>query len=353
MMGKRVLFICNTAYQLFTIVQLRLTEYKSDNVDIVLSNQFSNSARIVDNVKKSELFRHVLHIENRKQDFSSRIAETLHNVKILRKLRKHLGQIDEVCFSNISVFTILFLRFYQKKAPKVCIFEDGFVTYSKAFEEMDQATIFSKLLLPKGVLNRTSKLWLFSPELLDWQKKNIAVCKIKPVDKNDKSIVDIFNRIFGYETNVDRYDKPYLFMEESFFADGYSVDDLKIVKGIADKVGKENLMVKLHPRNSENRFEALGIKTNSSFAIPWELIVLNQNFENYTLISISSSSILQPFLLFGMPIKCYALLGTLGQRPGNMNGTLGDYMESLFSRFPNVCICPNNLEDFYEMIRTE
>jgi len=352
-MNRHIVFICNTAYQLFTVVQLRMSEYSQDNVDIIMSDQFSSSRTIADNMIKSGLFGQVLYVENKKQTFSSRLKETLHDIKLISQLRRKLGKIDELCFSNISVFTILFTRFYQCKTPDISIFEDGFVTYSKAFENMDRATVFSRVLLPKGILGKTSRLWLFSPELLDWQKDNITVSKIAPIDKRDNKIVATLNSIFGYDSDGDKYDKKFLFMEESFFADKYPVNDEEIVKGIAEIVGEENLMVKLHPRNSENRFAPLGIKTNTTFGTPWELIALNQDLQNCTLISISSSSILQPYLLFGTPMHCYALLNTLEERPGNMKGVLGDFMAGLFARFPNVCACPATMEQFNEMIKTE
>lgn len=350
-MKRHVVFICNTAYQLFAVMQLRMTEYSQENVDIILSNQFSASHLIAENIRKSGLFGRVMYIENKKQTFSSRLKETLHDIKLIKNLRRELGKADEVCFSNISVFTILFTRFYQCKTPKISIFEDGFVTYSKAFENMDRVTVFSRILLPDGILGKASRIWLFSPELLDWHRDNIEVSKIAPIDKLDKKVVGTLNSIFGYDSNGDIYDRKFLFMEESFFADKYPVNDEEIVKGIADVVGRENLMVKLHPRNSENRFAPMGIKTNTTFGTPWELIALNQDIQNCTLISISSSSILQPYLLFGMPLRCYALLKTLNERPGNMKGVLGDFMADLFAKFPDVCVCPETLELFYEQIK--
>jgi len=348
-MNRHVVFICNTAYQLLTAVQLRITAYASDNVDLILSNQFTNSDRIAENVRKSGLFGDVLFVENKKQIFKSRIQETIYDIRAIRNIRRKIGHADELCLSNISVFSILFLRIYQRKLPDCSIFEDGFITYSKAFVRMDRASIISRILLPKGVLGIASKLWLFSPAQLDWHNDSVEVCRIEPIDRNDKTVIGVLNNIFGYDS-ADRYDSKYLFMEESFFADGYPIDDLSIVSRLSDVVGKQNLMVKLHPRNSINRFQELGIKTNTEFSTPWELIVLNQDIQNSTLITISSSSILQPFLIFGLQVKSYALLKTLPERPGNMKGDLGDYMESLFGRFPEVCTCPDTIEGFYRML---
>jgi len=350
-MSKRVLFICNSSYQLLTAVQLRLTYYEQFNADLIISNQFSNAEQIGDNVKSTGLFQHVQFIKNKKQTFSSRIKETIYDWKQILHFRHQLGIYDEVCFSNISVFTILFTRFYQTKHLLVNIFEDGFITYSKAFVAMDRASSIARFLLPQGVLGRTHQLFVFSPQLLDWHKDTIHVYQIPTIQRDNQSTIHLFNTIFGYQDGVDSYDKKYIFMEESFFADKYPVNDMELVHTLAEKVGQENVMVKLHPRNGVNRFAEIGIKTNKVFATPWELIVLNQNIQNCTLVTISSSSILQPYLIFGQPIRSIALLNTLPQRPGNMQGELGDYMARLFARFPNICTCPSTMDEFVQSIK--
>lgn len=56
---------------------------------------------------------------------------------------------------------------------------------------------------------------------------------------------------------------------------GAGVNDVELIEALADKVGKQNMMVKIHPRNPVNRFEKLGYKTNHNTAIPWEVIVMN------------------------------------------------------------------------------
>lgn len=350
-MSKRVLFICNSSYQLLTATQLRLTYYEQFDADLIISNQFSNAEQIGKKAKSTGLFQHVQFIENKKQTFSSRIKETIFDWKQIRKFRRQLGIFDEVCFSNISVFTILFTRFYQTKQLLINIFEDGFITYSKAFLAMDRVSMIARLLLPQGVLGRTNKLFVFTPQLLDWHIDTIHVQPIPTIQRDNKSTIHLLNTIFGYQDGVDTYDKKYIFMEESFFADKYPVNDVEMVQTLAEKVGKGNVMVKLHPRNGVNRFEDMGIKTNKVFSTPWELIVLNQNIQDCTLVTISSSSILQPYLIFGQPIQSIALLNTLSQRPGNMQGELGDYMARLFARFPNICHCPKTMDEFIQSIK--
>lgn len=346
MSNKRVLLISNTAYQLLTGVQMRQKLYPSDRVDLLLSNQMVGGDAVAERAKSGSLFEKVVYIENKKQTFRNRLAETIHDFRVIRHLRKQLGEYDVVCLSNISVFTILFLRFYQRKAFELNIFEDGFVTYCRSFEHSDRASLVSKIINPKGILGNVTHIYLFNPDLLEWHRDNIVPVAIPKFDKSDVATIQALNHIFGYSENGDTYDKPYLFMEESFFADRFPVDDVRLVEMMAEKVGKENVMVKLHPRNPENRFEKLGIKTNRIFSTPWELILLNSNLQNCTLVSISSSSILQPYLLLGLSIKAVSLLKLLPEKPGNMKGELGVFMQSLFDRYNNICVSPATEDEF-------
>lgn len=344
--NKRVLFICNTAYQLMTCVQLRNTVYQSDMADLLLSNQMVNAATLVRKAQECGLFGHVEYIENKKQTFSSRVAETLFNFRAIRNMHDRLGDYDVVCLSNISVFSILFVCFYQRGALQVNIFEDGFVTYSNAFLHMDRASLIAKCLLPQGLLGRATHVFVFNPDLMEWHLPGITPVPIPKFNKKDARTLSALNSIFGVNELVDTYDKPYIFLEESFYADHFPVDDVRLVELLAQKAGRENVMVKLHPRNPENRFAPLGIKTNTNFSVPWELIVLNSELSDCTLVSISSSAILQPYLLLGVPIRAISLLKLLPTKPGNMQGELGGFMQSLFDKYSNICLSPTTEEEF-------
>lgn len=347
---KRILFICNTAYQLMTCVQLRNTVYQCDEADLLLSNQMVDADRLAHRAEACGLFRCVKYIENKKQTFANRLAETLYDFRAVRRLHNSLGDYDVVCLSNISVFSILFVRFYQRAPFELNIFEDGFVTYSYAFAHMDRASVIAKTLLPNGLLGHVTHLYLFSPELLEWHLPNITPMAIPKFSKDDRRTLSALNSIFGVDSLTDRYDKPFLFLEESFFADHFPVDDVRLVEMLAAKVGRDNVMVKLHPRNPENRFSSRGIKTNTNFSIPWELIVLNSEFTNCTLVSISSSAILQPYLLLGAPIKAISLLKLLPTKPGNMKGELGVFMQSLFDKYSNICFSPATEDEFLNVL---
>ena len=101
----------------------------------------------------------------------------------------------------------------------------------------------------------------------------------------------------------DRYDRPVLFFEESYPCDGVEIGDVALMDRVAELVGKENIFVKVHPRNRENRFEQAGYATNRDTAMPWELIVLNSSFERTLFMTVGSSAATNPYTIFGIPAK--------------------------------------------------
>lgn len=54
-------------------------------------------------------------------------------------------------------------------------------------------------------------------------------------------------------------------MEEAFLDDKVPSNDLELFLETAKIVGKENIVVKLHPRNKENRFEKIWNTYNETY----------------------------------------------------------------------------------------
>ena len=361
--NENIIIVCNTVYQIMVAVQLRYYFFQADKVDIVVSNHMSNSLTIAENIRKTHYFDNVIYIKNKKyilkencrfytlRLFFNKIKESLKNYTIIKRQINTGCHYNHLCVSNISIFTILlYFKLAKKHNIRLSIFEDGFATYCNSFKNSDKASFIHKILNPKGMLGAAEQLFLFNPHLLEWnfEAKTIAIPKFS----NDNIIVkQILNKIFQFDTIKDNYSKiKYLFLEESFFADGFKVNDVDIVQKISKKTNINDVFVKLHPRNDTNRFKPLGIKTNVNFEIPWELIILNQDISKVTLITISSSAALTPFLIFNIPVKSISLLKILEKKPGNMNGELGVFMQKIYDTYPNIFLSPTTEKEFLDLL---
>ena len=88
---------------------------------------------------------------------------------------------------------------------------------------------------------------------------------------------------------------------------------------IAEKVGKENIVVKLHPRRNVDRFSDKGIKVSKSTGIPWEAFLLTNDFKDKVVLTISSSAAFSSRLYFDMNIPTIMLYKITGPNPGIVN----------------------------------
>lgn len=361
---ENILMVCNTVYQIMVAVQLRHAFFQKENVHIIISDHMNNSSTIVENVRKSNFFNEVIHIKNKKKRIKQgckfyslkhlfyKIKETINNLKIIKRQINTKSYYTHLCVSNISIFTIL-LRHTLSKKNKIhlSIFEDGFATYCNSFKKSDKASLIHRMLNKRGMLGTAEQLFLFNPYLLEWDFEG-QIIQIPKFSNKNNEVKSILNQIFKFENIKDDYSKiKYLFLEESFFADGFNVNDVEIVQNLVQQVNVNDILVKLHPRNAVNRFASLGIKTNINFEIPWELIILNQDISQITLITISSSSALTPFLIFDLPVKSISLLKMLSQKPGNMNGELGVFMQKIYNTYPDIFLSPENEADFFELLK--
>ncbi len=95
------------------------------------------------------------------------------------------------------------------------------------------------------------------------------------------------------------------------------------------------MMVKIHPRNPMNRFEQLEYKTNQNTAIPWEVIVMNSDdLSDKVLITVASSCILNPIIVFGKKFKAYSLFDCIDHIPPILQSGYWDLVEKYIKNIP-------------------
>ena len=81
-------------------------------------------------------------------------------------------------------------------------------------------------------------------------------------------------------------------MEEAFFDDKIPSNDLELVLRIAEIVGKDQMIIKLHPRNKVNRFQEYGFQTMQHTQVPWEITLMDEDITDKILFTISSIALI-------------------------------------------------------------
>lgn len=354
-----ILFAVNSAFQMITAVQLRLTEFKNEFADIIITDEFAHQEKIAEGVIKSGIFSNVYcvkvkdyHWKNWKFVLCGGIFD--------RELTKRLPHIKDRCydtflFCNYAGFTTCLAAYLRKRNhAELMMFEDGFASYSESWKSriidaIQPTSTTEKILysLRKKSLYYVTKYWVFNPKLIgDWKIK----FSIEKIEKFHADTIDALNKIYQYNQSVDDYrGVKCIFFEESYFADGIDVPDLDIVEMISNIVGKENVMIKIHPRNPYNRFQKLGYKTNQNTEIPWEIIALNHDFSNTVLITIASgSSITSHFVSDTSALKSMLLYDMKEMDRSKLTPTL-EVFEKI-CKSDDYFIFPSDFEDLKRII---
>lgn len=301
-----ILFICNTYMQLITALQIKYTLMKDVNADLMLSDHSLRSEEICKQMEKYHIFHRVKNIQTKKIMYEQgKLADI---IDIVALSLGHSGRfktilLDGAVYKQIFYFNqhdLVPLCVYDESLrhgvhPSCACFEEGIFSYADmpvfwVTGRMGAIRSLRRVLHKDNIFDRTEHFYCFYPEIFP---EHQGVCHPIPrLDRKNKTFLQMINTIFGYRPDQDVYPQKYIFFATSSDVDKKFVGETELVKQIADLVGKENLLVKMHPRDSRDVYEKYGISVSRNSAIPWELIQLNHDFSNHVFLTTSSGSVL-------------------------------------------------------------
>lgn len=351
-MGK-IIALCSTPYQIMCALRIAEEKYVGASLDILLTDTISN----VDNVYKKmseESAIHKVYLWNAKGRICfnrlQKVTYAFLGAEMAKRKLKEFDKLEDVydvyLFANLSPVAMCLGDILRKENPKieVAMYEDGFSTYSSYtgnFYKNKKQKVLKKFFFT------ANKLYLFHPEILEW-KPEFEVQKITPVFKGET--LKLINRIFEYDSLEDDYKKKVIFFEESYAGDGRPVDDVEMLDVIAQEIGKENIIVKIHPRNPINRFAQKGYITNKNRSIPWEVILINEKFEDTVFVTMASNAAMNPFFLFGKTNKAI-LLYKCTKMPESMYPSIVEFDDRLCSQYPEIFVIPESMDELKDVLK--
>lgn len=335
----KILAVCNTPYQIICVYNIKKSLLCHDSMDVIVSNHIKNGFELFQSAQSVSAFSNVFYIES--FDFCrgrNQYAE-------VRNFRKHnfakiTAQEDEL-FQKCGIddkYDVLLVCNWDRLANvlyrniakhntsiRVHGFEDGYSTYLKIQgdwiagcngSEVDK--IYQRIS-GKGIeaISRLEVLYLYHPERLLWDGPFEKI-KIPQEVLTDTETIRDLNLLFGYDESLSQIEQPIIFFEECFRTENVPCGDVALLELISEWVGKENIIVKPHPRIYDSVYKRLGYKTIERTQVPWEIMVLNKPYLAEKLwLSISSGSIMTPNDLFGIKTKSVILKPLLyGTFPG-------------------------------------
>lgn len=289
------LFICNTYMQLIMAVHIKLTMFKEDVVDIWLTDSSKGAKNVSDRLSKHNLFRNVKYItwcsDVKKQTIKEKVKAVIRYNFFPVKEIEDMDCYDEILFYNPNIQILQICDYYDKIGHKTIWsrFDEGILSYNTELQGGKTVSISRNL---RRHVSRTdpfsdvSRYYCLFPSFKE-TNCGCETIKVPSIEKDIESLKNILNDIFDY--TPERLPK-YVFFASSSDIDGHPFGETEFVIKLAEHVGKENFMVKMHPRDFRKNYQEAGLQVMHNSQVPWEIMQLNLKAEDLHLLTIHSGS---------------------------------------------------------------
>lgn len=351
---KKVLFGTDSYFQLMTAINLRTTVYKDWYADIIVYGSVPSADKIADRLRETNVFDHVYMADtsltrcgkkySKREKLPKYFVYLYSLIAPSNVLKNAIGAkltmpYDEFVLNSYGALpeTIFNVCYRNNKNIKVKRIEDGFVSYftefgSKKGQLRQILESFSDQILgDKDIKKYIDGYYFVEPELVI-AKLPYPVIRSPKFSRTNKELVRVLNHVFNYDNSLKFDKKIYLFEDGSLFFMN-SDEEVDIVNELKSVVDPANFIVKMHPRRKENRFSKLGVDVMAKSSIPWEVIQLNNHFDNCIFMTVASSVVFSSDIYFGDNCHKILLFKCLKNPPALVNENFKKYLELYLAKF--------------------
>lgn len=301
---KKVLIFANTYYQLILAMQMKFTIFADDYVSLVLSDHSANAESVFERLFRQNFFEECVFIKSKniiqsrgpfekiKEIFQMGFCKG-NNYGFYLKDLKSLDY-DEVLFYNLEIDTygVFSILSEHNKSIQYSSYEEGVLSYENIFYDSFKFKVIRSLRKLSGkpnILDKYQKFYCVYPELY---KGFLKAIPIPALSYNNLRLKEILADIFQIKMDVDYSKYKYIYFESVYDTEGRGIGELEILFQFAERVGKENILVKKHPRSNIHVFEENGIAVDTNSSAPFEAIQLNNDLSGSTFVAATSGSVL-------------------------------------------------------------
>lgn len=290
--NKRIVYLCPTLLSLMNSIVSQLTVNKGIPADIVFEDTMDFSA-ISQRLMRHPIFEECYHWEFLKQKAVYQALQPDQQRQVVHSPSKvfHIPQLhhnySDLCV-NLDSYAPKFFYYSmleQGMSPEIHFVSEGTGTYALDFANTDRDRMDHEYYKDKAFLKRIKNVYVYKPELFTGKSELVNLVQIPTVTSLDSSLYEMFNDIFGTAQPIK---EKMIFFEGAFWGDGHLANEMDLFFAIADYIGKENIVVKRHPRNPVDRFTPLGFHVMEQQYLPWEVMIKDIDLSQKVLVSVAS-----------------------------------------------------------------
>lgn len=312
-----VLIIVNTYSQLIISLQIKRKIYFNDNVSLIVTDFTEKAEDLAYKISNLKIFDTVHYIAVR--NLCGEPEKVIGKIISFKKLILGDKIFDEIASNKWDI-----LLFYNRDTVtntlysslirynfeiRLMMFEEGILSYASKLtnRRILMADKLRRILNIPQMDKRTEMFYCFYPSIYHGNLKPLQIPCIDPKDKEFREILQMI-----FTVDIDKislnYNYKYVFFSGMYdFEGGNSIGELNLIRQISNLVGNENLVIKVHPRDSIDRYKKAGLNVAESSNLPWEVIQLNCNLTNCVFLTVISGSVFMPNLIVNNPIKTILL----------------------------------------------
>lgn len=327
-----ILFRATSHHQLINAIAIKLQYCRDEQADLMLSNHtdFSN---ILDNIRSCGIFRNVYYVDDVK--VSSEFLALSPDQRL--EASKHITNMWDVepdCeysdyYYGHNILANKFYYYYLVGKQGSVIphsFQEGTSSYlADPWAELQKGPIAHGCYGENSLLNKLADLYMYLPDKLLYT----SPVEVKPIDISTDELRSIVKQIYQPPALPKQ---KYIYIAVCSEFHNLSSNESALVEYIGDLVGKDNLVIKNHPRSSIDKFSYRGFSVMDS-SIAFEAYLMDPAIKDKILIAPLSTALMSAeFMLDDFrAIICKELLACDHSRfvpKGSMNVFLKNMTES-------------------------
>lgn len=349
------LIVCRTPFQVITALVLVHSRLRNDENDIIITSDFRQSREVSQLCAKLGCFRNSYFFDYSKFNY---VVGVVNPNVFLGQLAKSSINNYTYIYTNSTYGDLENALLYYNQNAEIVLYDEGYSSYldlalKKSLSVKHKICVaISKILYPRKLSHQCiSKQLLYDPDLIVYDMP-FKIERLWQQEQNVmKKVMADVSEIFDVKKAIGEYSTKYIYFEECFANDFNNNGDLEIIDMIASIVGRDSLMVKLHPRDKTNRFNDKGIKTNRILSIPTEALLSEMEKKDKVFISFSSGSAINYKFICDYNIKTILLYKLLPDSFVKMSPLQTIWFDRFIAKYKGNIFAPRTKEELNSIIK--